>query len=195
MAITRHAQMNSARVLRSRRVTVTPVNPWSRPGRRSFHRPSTIPRRSISKRNPDPSDGLKEIFVSTFPESSAGDIFPERLSPSVGADDGDIHVSPMSNGKPSLPAPNLGSLPSAAVRPLAHVTSFEDAILTTENDSLLDPATVMPGCLSGVFRKISAFLPTDSGTMMQPMSRDIVTYMANSSIYLQLLTDGYLRKI
>lgn len=97
MAITRHAQMNNARVLRSRRVTVTPVNPWSRPGRRSFHRPSTIPRRLISKRNPDPSDGLKEIFVHTFPESSAGDIFPERLSPSVGAGVYFFFLAPLNN--------------------------------------------------------------------------------------------------
>lgn len=52
-----------------------------------FHRPSTIPRRSISKqqRRPGPSDGPKEIFIHTFPESSAGDISPEQLSPSVGA--------------------------------------------------------------------------------------------------------------
>lgn len=65
----------------------------------------------------------------------------------------------MFNGKPSLPAPNLGSLPSAAVRPLARVTSFEDAILTAENDSLLDPATVMPGCLSSIPEDIG--LPPD----------------------------------
>ena len=87
MAITRHAQMKNARVLRSRRVTVTPVDPRFRPGRRSYHRPSTIPGWLTSKqqRHSEPSNGLKEIRADTFPESIAGDIFHEQLSPSVGA--------------------------------------------------------------------------------------------------------------
>ncbi len=86
MAITRDTQMRNARVLRSRRVAVTPVDRRSRPRRRNHDRLSTMSRRSESKQkcHPEHSDGLKEIRVGTSPELvEVSNLLHEQLTSSV----------------------------------------------------------------------------------------------------------------
>jgi len=85
MVTTRHTQMRNARLLRSRRVAVTPVDRRSRPSRRNHDRLSTISRRSKSGQecHSEHSDGLKEIGVGTSPELiEVSNLLHEQLTPS-----------------------------------------------------------------------------------------------------------------
>nr|KAK5449235.1 hypothetical protein LTR18_002324 [Exophiala xenobiotica] len=148
MAITRHTQMRNARVLRSRRVAVTPVDRRSRPSRRDHDRLSTISRRSKSKQecHSKHSDGLKEIHVGTSPELiEVGNLLHEQLTPSVeGADDGEAHDSIMSDAGSSAAPPGVWASSSPVVDQFAAMAPFADTISTFEGAALPDSVMGAP---------------------------------------------------